>query len=295
MTNPDQHVTGTHNADHVDHHKTGAHKPVSTKEIAERMKTLPQFHYNPSAKRPSHLVDCLALVSAHVVTYPFTYLKTREQLGLPNSFKQFNFSLFRGVTPFIYGAVTRGSLQWALIPHGSSNDPKKSPAKQLLTMVGPALLALLVSVPVENVQTRMIHAESLATNKYGGVGTVVNDIIKTEGAKGFYRGAIPYTASIGCFGALGLFLLKSKAPGDNFYDFYFKSILPIQLVGSILLNPAEVLKTRLQGVHGHRPETLAQAISQTKVKDLFTKGLVHFTLRNVTFGFLIFHFMSRSF
>jgi len=292
MTKPDQH--DDNKGAHHDHHKN-AHKHTD-QEIVQRIKTLPQFRYDETAPRPSYLKPTLSIMAAHILTFPLVYHKTREQLGL-GTFSEAHskygfFGHFRGVTAFLYGAALRGGVQ-ASLEAGSPNDPKKTTFWKYATIFTPVALTLAIGPPVENLQTLHIHDQINRSNSlYGSIGSILKNKLSSEGVKSLYRGAIPQTVSVAIFYGSSFFFLKQRAPGDTFSD-YAKALLPLNIVASILANPFEVVKTRLQGINGHTYETFAQTWSKDGVKSLFIKGLLPFTARNVAFGFLVSYFLSH--
>jgi len=292
MTKPDQH--DDNKAAHHDHHHKHAHKPTG-QEVVERIKTLPQFRYDATAPRPSYLKLTLAIMAAHVATFPLVYHKTREQLGLGTvreAHQKFGFvGHFRGVTPFLYGAALRGGVQAALVS-GSPNDPKKTTFWKYATLFTPVALTLLVGPPVENLQTLHINDQISANRQFGSVGSIMKNGLQTEGIKSLYRGAIPQTISVAIFYGSSFFFLKQRSTGDTFSD-YAKALLPLNIVASILANPFEVVKTRLQGTEGRTYESFSQTWAKDGVKSLFIKGLLPFTARNVAFGFLVSYFLSH--
>jgi len=251
---------------------------------------MPQFNLPKEGSRPDYMKAVGAVVGAHVLTFPFVVLKTRAQLGYTTNFQALRdlgvTGTWRGFTPFLYGAGIRGFVQSAVVG-GSPNDPKKSTFQRYLSLIVPLALGVIVGVPVENAQTKLIHDVAANPNKtLTSTGAVLLDSYKAHGIKGIYRGLLPQTTSLGIFYFVQLLFFQPKK-NPTFGDMYYRSILPATIVASLITNPFEVVKTRLQGLDGHQYQNIGQAIRKDGIPRLFTQGLLPFTLRNISFSYII--------
>ena len=272
------------------------HKDAHQKEVVERL--TPLFRQSPSSPAWTYLQTLEALLAAHIVSYPFVFFKTRAQLNLPSNLgiiKEIGLpGVFKGVTPYLYASALKGAIQSAFIPSGTTTNPKKPEWKKYLSAFGPLVLILGINTVAENVQTKMIHDAALGRNSLTGVGNIILREARTNGYQSVFRGFVPYSASIGIFSLVNHMVFSNVKADSTPFDIFFKNALPANLICSVFTNPFEVIKTQFQALDGHNV-TFKQVIAKEGVKKLFTKGLAHFALRNITFSLIFVMIMPKAY
>ena len=200
-----------------------------------------------------------------MVVWPMEYIKTQLQLASKSSAREFENSIlscarytlrtkgfltfYDGMAPVLLGAIPKAGIRFGGFNEISRKfqlpDGSITPMRTLAAgSIAGAVEAAIIVTPVETLKTRLIHSR---------VGFLRGslDILKKEGPRGIYRGAVPTIMKQGSnqglrFMAFGQYkrLLGKQSPNplESFFGGMFAGCF-----STLCNNPADMLKTRMQG------------------------------------------------
>ncbi|XP_065580978.1 solute carrier family 25 member 44-like [Artemia franciscana] len=265
--------------------------------------------------------------------YPFTVIKTRLQIQKGSEIYKGTFDAFRKITKyegtkgFYKGfwvnsfTIISGScyvLTYENVRHLlHSYDVRDAQIKALVAGGSASLVGQTIIVPVDiisqhlmlmgqfknqysgkkkiSIPTNSIVVETDGKSKFGITSSLIKEIYKTDGLRGFYRG---YIASLCTY-------VPNSALWWSFYQFYqdqLHIILPFGvplmmqqvmaamlggLTTTVLINPIDIVRARLQVQRlDSIPQTFAILWSEEKM-GMFKKGLSARMVSSLVFSFSI--------
>lgn len=228
------------------------------------------------------------------VTYPVDFIKTELQLhqlgkaGAP-PFKGMIgcavwtvqnkgfFSLYRGMSTLVIGAMPKGAVRFAAFGQLKSllsdEKGKLSVSANLFAGLGAGIAeAVIAVVPQESIKTKLIHDQSRPQPKYKGLVHCVKTILAEEGIHGIYRGVLPTCLKQGFNQAVRFSVYEQTTaffntnyPLKKGEERHFAVGMGIGAVAGLVsvyaTMPFDVIKTRMQGLEAAKYKTTLNCLT----------------------------------
>mmetsp|Transcript_5080 Transcript_5080/g.7496 ORF Transcript_5080/g.7496 Transcript_5080/m.7496 type:complete len:291 (+) Transcript_5080:134-1006(+) len=218
---------------------------------------------------------CIAGGIEATCVWPMEYIKTQLQLkqatALPYSGVYSGisytvrttgiFSLYRGLLPTLLGSMPKAGIRFGGNAYFREKLQRKDGTLGLgrtfvAGVMAGSLEAAVAVTPVETIKTKCIE---MNTTFFTGV----RRILATEGIRGFYRGLVPTMMKQGSnqglrflwFTEYKALLLGERNPSKQRRLSPYEALLGGMSAGcfsTILNNPIDFVKTRMQGVNAHK-------------------------------------------
>ena len=220
------------------------------------------------------------------VVWPMEYIKTQLQLQLKTSTPKYSgilscakytyqttgfLSFYRGLAPTLLGAVPKAGIRFGLVSKVKNllrrDDGTLTPARTLLAgMIAGAAEAIVVATPAETIKTRLIDGNS-------GMLRGVMNIVKKEGVRGLYLGALPTVAkqssNVGlrfmAFDQFKKLVTKSERKLASYESFV--GGMCSGCFSTLCNNPFDMVKTRMQGLEASRYSGVVDCVKQVFQKE----------------------------